>query len=133
MSFGLPVLLFLLPQLCRRPSDGTLQTLRKRYHALKDQADKEEVRVRIEDQRKEMQGEFDRRKAEMEAELGKKKLEMEAEFETRKRAMQANFSGESGEVVEPVAPAEATVASPEGALALSQVTCSVRLRCRSSF
>lgn len=106
------------------------QTLRKRYRALKEQADQEEVRIRIEEERREVQSELDKQKLEMQAELDRKKLEMEAEFEAKKRAMQANLNGGNGQVesaapTPAAAPAAAAPAasSDEGVLALSQVTC----------
>lgn len=52
------------------------QSLRKRYHALKDQADVEEVRVKVEDCRRELQAEFDKRRGEMEMELEQKRREL---------------------------------------------------------
>eukprot|EP00904_Undaria_pinnatifida_P014021 jgi/Undpi1/974/HiC_scaffold_10.g04438.m1 len=52
------------------------RTLRKRYHALKDQADVEEVRVKVEDRRRELQAEFDTRRGEMEMELEQKRREL---------------------------------------------------------
>lgn len=103
------------------------QALRKRYHALKNQADQEEVRIRVEEQRREMQSELDRQKLEMQAEFDRKKLDLEAEFETKRRAAHADFNGKNVEV-EPVAPAPAAAptAATEGVLALSKVTCFFR-------
>lgn len=46
------------------------QTLRKRYNALKEQADVEEVRVRVEERRRELQGEFDDKRKQLEKDLG---------------------------------------------------------------
>lgn len=120
------------PQALTGSCDATLprtnsleQTLRKRYHVLKDHADQEEVRIRVEEQRREMRAELETKTLEMRADLDRERLEMEAEFETKKRVLNADFNGENGEV-EPVAPAVAAAAAapaaaPEGVLALSQV------------
>ena len=43
---------------------------------LKDQADVEEVRVKVEDRRRELQAEFDTRRGEMEMELEQKRREL---------------------------------------------------------
>eukprot|EP00752_Nemacystus_decipiens_P007446 g6655.t1 len=92
------------------------RNLRKRYQALKHQADQEEVRLRIEEKRKEMQSELDTQKLEMQAELDRKRVEMEAEFEAKKRAMHAEFDAKDVEAEAAAPPAAAL----DGVLALSK-------------
>ncbi|CAM9104558.1 unnamed protein product [Scytosiphon promiscuus] len=65
------------------------RTLRKRYHALKDQADKEELRVSVEEQRIGMQSEFDLKRGEMQAEFDESKREMDEELARRKQEVEA--------------------------------------------
>lgn len=53
------------------------QALRKRYNALKKQADVDEARLKMEECRREMQSEFDTRRETLEKKLGQERGKME--------------------------------------------------------
>lgn len=77
------------------------QALRKRYDELEAQADREESRVSIEEQRIEMQ-----------SVLARERLAMQAEFESKHREMQAELDRRN---------AEAAAAESQGNVELTQV------------
>lgn len=69
------------------------QTLRKRYRALKNNADKEEARMSLEEQRREMQSEVEKHKDEMQAKFDEKNKKVEEELQAKKMEMQAEVDG----------------------------------------
>lgn len=73
------------------------QTLRKRYQALKSQADKEELRVSAEEQCREMQSELGRQRAKMQAEFDETKSKMNEDLVRVISQIRAEMYGNSGD------------------------------------
>lgn len=73
------------------------QTLRKRYQALKSQADKEELRVSAEEQCREMQSELSRQRVNMEAEFDEKKSKMNEDLVKIVSEIHAELYGNRGD------------------------------------
>ncbi|CAB1108400.1 unnamed protein product [Ectocarpus sp. CCAP 1310/34] len=74
------------------------RTLRKRYHALKSQADKEELRVSAEEQCREMQSELGRQRVKMEAEFDEKKSKMNKDLVNIVSEIHTELYGNRGNV-----------------------------------
>ncbi|CAM9698607.1 unnamed protein product [Ectocarpus sp. 12 AP-2014] len=72
------------------------RTLRKRYQALKSQADKEELRVSAEEQCREMQSELGRQRVKMEAEFDEKKNKMNEDLVKIVSEIHAELYGNRG-------------------------------------
>ncbi|CAM9127295.1 unnamed protein product [Ectocarpus fasciculatus] len=72
------------------------RTLRKRYQALKSQADKEEVRVTAEEQCREMQSELGRQRVKMQAEFDEKKRKMDEDLVKTISEIHAELHGSRG-------------------------------------
>ncbi|CAM9511791.1 unnamed protein product, partial [Ectocarpus sp. 8 AP-2014] len=73
------------------------RTLRKRYQALKSQADKEELRVSAEEQCREMQSELGRQRVKMEAEFDEKKSKMNEDLVKIVSEIRAELYGNRGD------------------------------------
>ncbi|CAN0367135.1 unnamed protein product [Ectocarpus sp. 8 AP-2014] len=73
------------------------RTLRKRYQALKSQADKEELRVSAEEQCREMQSELGRQRVKMEAEFDEKTSKMNQDLVKIVSEIRAELYGNRGD------------------------------------